>query len=100
MRIRFVAAPLLAADVAWTSTAAIAAGQSPAAGARATATAKTAKAWTTPRTPWGDPDLQGLWPAIDMQGTPYERPPELAGRTELNDEEFAARQEQRRRQAE
>jgi hypothetical protein len=30
--------------------------------------------WTAPRTPWGDPDIQGLWPANDMQGTPYERP--------------------------
>src|SRR5262245_546334 len=55
--------------------------------------AKTAKAaaWTTPRTPWGDPDLQGLWPSIEMQGTPYERPAELAGKAVLNDEEFAAR---------
>jgi hypothetical protein len=47
--------------------------------------------WTVPRTPWGDPDLEGLWPSIDMQGTPYERPPELAGKATLNDDEFAAR---------
>ena len=58
------------------------------------------RGWTAPRTPWGDPDLQGLWPSIDMQGTPYERPPELAGRTVVNDEEFTARQTQRVRQAE
>ena len=24
----------------------------------------------TPRTPWGEPDLTGKWPANDMQGTP------------------------------
>ena len=100
MQMRFFTSSLIATAVAWTSLVAVAAGQAPAAGARATAAAKTGKVWTTPRTPWGDPDLQGLWPAIDMQGTPYERPPELAGRTELSDEEFAARQEQRRRQAE
>jgi hypothetical protein len=47
--------------------------------------------WTVPRTPWGDPDLQGLWPSIDMQGTPYERPPELAGKSVLDDEAFSAR---------
>lgn len=56
------------------------------------AAAKTSSSkWTVPRTPWGDPDLQGLWPSIDMQGTPYERPAELAGKAVLNDEEFAAR---------
>ncbi len=55
--------------------------------------------YRTPRTPWGDPDLQGLWPSSDMQGTPYERPAALAGRNELNDEEFAARVAQSRQQA-
>ena len=52
---------------------------------------KTTSKWSVPRTPWGDPDLQGLWPSIDMQGTPYERPPELAGKAVLGDDEFAAR---------
>src|SRR5438034_9730167 len=55
------------------------------------AAASARPAYTVPRTPWGDPDLQGLWPSIDMQGTPYERPPELAGKTVLDDEEFATR---------
>jgi hypothetical protein len=50
-----------------------------------------ASRWSVPRTPWGDPDLQGLWPSIDMQGTPYERPPELAGQAVLGDAEFKAR---------
>jgi hypothetical protein len=30
--------------------------------------------WTTPRTPWGDPDLQGVWPGTAMMGVPMERP--------------------------
>jgi hypothetical protein len=53
-----------------------------------------------PRTPWGDPDLQGLWPSVDMQGTPYERPADLAGRDTVNDDEFTARQTQKKRQDE
>ena len=55
--------------------------------------------WTVPRTPWGDPDIQGLWPANDMQGTPYERPEAMGTRATLNDEEFAAREAARERQA-
>ena len=42
----------------------------------------------TPRTAWGDPDLQGLWtnPTI----TPFERPPSMEGRATLTTEEVAA----------
>ncbi len=56
--------------------------------------------WTAPRTPWGDPDLQGLWPSIDMQGTPLERPAQFGDRATLTDEEFAQREQQSERQAE
>jgi hypothetical protein len=59
-----------------------------------------AKGWTVPRTPWGDPDLQGLWPSIDMQGTPYERPSSFGERAKLSDQELAERQTQTTRQAE
>jgi hypothetical protein len=60
---------------------------------------KAARSWTVPQTPWGDPDIQGLWPANDMQGTPYERPESFGTRATLNDAEFAAREEARARQA-
>jgi hypothetical protein len=30
--------------------------------------------WKAPRTPWGDPDLQGYWPSVEMLGVPFERP--------------------------
>ena len=40
------------------------------------------------RTPWGDPDLQGLW-ANDVV-TPLERPAGLGERQQLTDEELAA----------
>jgi hypothetical protein len=48
--------------------------------------------WTPPRTPWGDPDLQGIWPGTAMMGVPMERPRQLGDRRFLTDEEFAARQ--------
>ncbi|HXD75597.1 MAG TPA: hypothetical protein VN628_17750, partial [Vicinamibacterales bacterium] len=56
--------------------------------------------YNVPRTPWGDPDLQGLWPSNDMQGTPYERPENFGTRAQLNDEELKARQSATQRQAE
>jgi len=40
----------------------------------------TGKNWTPPRTPWGDPDLQGVYTNNDESLTPFERPDELAGR--------------------
>jgi hypothetical protein len=55
--------------------------------------------WTMPRTPWGDPDLQGIWPSSDMIGVPLQRAPELGTRTILSDEEFAKRRQDASRQA-
>jgi hypothetical protein len=43
------------------------------------------KAWTPTRTPWGDPDLQGVW--NDATSTPLQRPSSRAGRDVLSDEE-------------
>jgi hypothetical protein len=39
-----------------------------------------------PRTPWGHPDLQGLW--SNATTTPLERPDEHKGKAELSDHEF------------
>ena len=46
------------------------------------------EASAVPLTPWGDPDLQGLW--SHGTNTPFERPPQHAGREWLTDEEVAA----------
>jgi hypothetical protein len=99
VRHRLLASLILAIGTALGSVAAALEVQQPAIATRASAPAKTSTAWTPPRTPWGDPDLQGLWPSTDMQGTPYERPAELAGRTELTDKEYAQRESQAKAQA-
>jgi hypothetical protein len=54
--------------------------------------------YAPPRTPWGDPDLQGIWPG-DVSA-PLQRPTEFGERTTLTDEEFARREAQARAQAE
>jgi hypothetical protein len=46
------------------------------------------KAWSPARTPDGHPDLQGIWSNAIL--TPLERPPELAGKPTLTDQEAAA----------
>jgi hypothetical protein len=40
-----------------------------------------AKRWSSPRTPWGDPDLQGVYANDNEYATPLERPKEFAGKT-------------------
>src|SRR5262245_23733442 len=40
-----------------------------------------AQTYTPPRTPWGHPDLQGIYSNDDETGTPMERPADLAGKT-------------------
>jgi hypothetical protein len=52
------------------------------------------------RTPWGDPDIQGIFTSDDELGVPFERPEEFAGRDAVTDKEFEERQAQARRQAE
>lgn len=56
----------------------------------------------TPRTPWGDPDLQGVWTTDAAYGIPLQRPKEFGTRAELSDQEFKekeARDKKRREEA-
>src|SRR5215510_10307355 len=46
-------------------------------------------AWKAPRTPWGAPDLTGIW-GLGYVFTPLERPKEFAGREFLTEEDVAA----------
>lgn len=76
----------------------------PAATQQPTAATGDAAEWQHPRTPWGDPDLQGMWPITNLVSTPFERPVQcddagnnctevFGDRRFLNDEEYAATQE-------
>ena len=54
--------------------------------------------WKAPRTPWGEPDLQGTWTSQPELGVPFERPASFGARSVLTDAEFAQREQQNRRQ--
>jgi len=64
-----------------------------ASGARATtpARAATAKPYVPPRTPWGDPDIQGGWTNVSENGIPMEKPGNLGEKQleEIEDAELA-----------
>jgi hypothetical protein len=77
-----------------------AAGQATAAAKEASATkatAHTGKNWTPPKTSWGDPDIQGEWPA--SENIPMQRPLTLADRGTLTKAEFEAKQKEAEEQA-
>ena len=65
--------------------------QTPPGTTRKTTAARTAPAWTAPRTPWGDPDLQGVYTNSNEYMTPLERPDAFAGKRleDLSREEIA-----------
>src|SRR5262245_46813284 len=49
------------------------------------------RAYTPPRTPWGDPDLSGIYTNKDESGIPIERPSQFEGKKldDVDDSEFA-----------
>ncbi|HTR39351.1 MAG TPA: hypothetical protein VMH80_25930 [Bryobacteraceae bacterium] len=53
--------------------------------------------WTPPKTAWGDPDIQGEWPATAR--IPMQRPVNFGNRAELTDAELAQREKQFQKQA-
>ena len=48
-----------------------------------------AQSYSAPKTPWGDPDLQGIWSGDSAFGIPMQRPESFGTRAELNDKEYA-----------
>jgi len=50
-----------------------------------------AAGFVQPMTPWGDPDLQGFWPGVEMVGVPLQRPARFSTRNVLTEEEFEQR---------
>ena len=87
---RSMGAPAIVGALAWVTV-------SSAVGPTA-AQAPARKATALPRTPWGDPDLQGTWTSEGELGIPFERAAEFGTRQLLTDEEFVQRQRQSERQ--
>src|SRR5712691_7281028 len=81
-----VSSALVSVAVAWL-TAMPVAGQTATDRSRKPGTA-TATSGTSSRTPWGDPDLQGMWLGATI--TPFERPVALGNKAYLTEEEAAA----------
>ncbi len=46
----------------------------------------------TQKTPWGDPDISGVWTSDAAIGIPMQRPDRFGTRADLNDTEFAEKQ--------
>ena len=51
-------------------------------------TGATQKPAAVQKTPWGDPDISGVWTSDAAIGIPMQRPDRFNGRAELTDEEF------------
>ena len=101
-RVHRVAGVMTAAAGAVTLAAVTLGGQAPArpapAGAPATAAVKEdlsilgyVTGYKAPRTPWGEPDLQGIWNGNDLQGVPTTRAATVGTRLVLNDNEYQQR---------
>ena len=62
-------------------------------GGRASVATVAREPYSVPRTPWGEPNLQGVWTGNSAQGIPLERPSNLADIKALTVEEAEARRE-------
>ena len=54
--------------------------------------AQSGNGWTAPMTPWGEPDLMGVWTSATL--TPLERPERFGDKAELTAEDAAAMERQ------
>jgi hypothetical protein len=55
---------------------------------------KATSSFSAPKTPWGDPDIQGSWTSDDTWGVPMARPKQYGDRLYLTEDELAARERQ------
>ena len=63
---------------------------------KATASSGSSRSFAAPKTPWGDPDIQGTWTSDDTWGVPMSRPKQDGDRLYLTEDELAAREKQRK----
>ncbi len=66
-------------------------------GALAASAAVAQSSYTPPKTPWGDPDIQGIWPG--NMGVPMQRAADLGTRKTLTEEEYQERLTRAKEQA-
>ena len=50
------------------------------------------KTYTPPKTSWGEPDLQGIWPLNHLIATPFQRNTKYGDRRFMTEDEYAAAQ--------
>jgi hypothetical protein len=60
--------------------------------AKAPTKTKAEAPFAAPKTPWGDPDIQGTWTSDDTWGVPFERPKNFGTRATLTEDELKARE--------
>ena len=94
-----LAACTVVVSFAWPSPLALAAQSAPQ--KPAAPPAKTKKPYAPPRTPWGDPDLPGVYTNNDESGIPLERPSQFEGKkledvSESELEQLRAQREEQR----
>jgi hypothetical protein len=80
-----VFAGMVAAAVAFTTTPSA---QAPTPMAAAAKAAEAARTYNPPRTPWGDPDLQGSYTTTNENGVPMERPDQFPPSEGVSEQEF------------
>ena len=104
MRHRLLAAILapgnaLATVAAWALLAQMpVAGQSLRTGGEEKTAAPASSTFATPRTAWGDPDLEGVYTFATL--TPFQRPAALSGKDRLTEQEQKAQEEQLKKKQE
>jgi hypothetical protein len=81
----------------WTGMAMVAVGLLTCVSLGAQTSGRGAAGWTPPRTPWGHPDIEGIYTNKDEANTPLERPDQLAGRNpqDFSEADLAALVKQR-----
>src|SRR5688572_19376284 len=96
MRHRFLSlcCALLVLTVAATLASQTASGQASRPAVSNSTQTKAAAPWTPPKTPWGDPDLQGIYTSDDYIGLGLQRNPQYGNRLYFTEEEIKQRETQ------
>ncbi len=92
MSSRYLASGAAAVAMVMASVPLVGQSQSEASKAISTQLAMPAKGFTQSKTPWGEPDISGVWTSDAALGIPRERPAKFGNRAMLTDEEFAETQ--------